>query len=41
MRQLLSVIFAALLSPAIRVLPGRRLLMTGPAVTVCEGIAKL
>ena len=26
---------------AIRVLPGRRLLMTGPAVTVCEGIAKL
>ena len=25
----------------IRVLPGRRLLMTGPAVTVCEGIAKL
>ena len=25
----------------IRVLPGRRLLMTGPAVTVCEGTAKL
>ena len=25
----------------ILVLPGRRLLMTGPAVTVCEGIAKL